>query len=78
LNPALHHRFGGFLLVAGAGFEKAGDAVGRVAVAVGRDRGLVENVLGIMAEFRFAITLGIDKRFLGFVEAAEAAQVLAK
>jgi hypothetical protein len=65
-------------LVAGAGFKKTGDAVGSVAIAVGRGGGLVENVLGVIAKFRFAITLGIGERFLGFAEVAEAAQILAK
>src|SRR5580704_437118 len=78
LHAALYHRFGGFLLVAGAGFEKTSDAVGSVAIAVGGGGGLVENVLGVIAKFRFAIALGIRERFLGFIEVAKAAQILAK
>ena len=65
-------------MVAGAGFEKTGDAVGSVAIATGRSGGLVENVLGVIAKFRFAIALGIGERFLGFIEAAEAAKILAQ
>ena len=77
LDAALHHRFGGFLLVAGAGFEKTGEPVGSVAVAVGRGRGFVENVLGVVTEFCLAVTLGTGERFLRFVEPTQAAQVLA-
>ena len=65
-------------MVAGAGFEKTDDAIGSMAIAIGGGGGLVENVLGVIAKFRFAITLGIGERFLGFVEAPEAAQILAK
>src|SRR5467141_2181437 len=78
LDAALHHRFRGFLLIVGAGFEQAGDAIGSVAIAVGNGRGLVENVLGVIAELRFAIALRIRERFLGFLQAAETAQILAK
>jgi len=78
LDAALHHRFRGFLLVMCAGFEQAGDAIGSVAIAVGGGRGLVENVLGVIAKLCFAIALGICERFLGFLQAAETAQILAK
>ena len=57
LHASLNHRFGGFHLVVSARFEQTGNAVGSVAITVGWDGRLVENVLGVIAEFRFAIVL---------------------
>src|SRR5216684_1552916 len=54
---SLCYRFCGFLLVLAARFEQAGDAIGGAAVAVSRNFGLVENVLGVVAKLRFAIAL---------------------
>src|SRR5437762_901405 len=57
VHAALHHRFGGFQLVVGAGFEQASDAVGSVAIAVCCAGGLVENVLHVVTEICFARAL---------------------
>jgi len=49
-----------------------------VAVTVGWYRGLVENVLGVIAELRFAIALRIRERFWASSKRPETAQILAK
>src|SRR5260370_4389235 len=69
-GAGLHHCFGGFLPIAGAGFEQTGNAVGSMAIAVGRCCGLVENMLDVVKGIRFATHRCSRVRFFSFVTTA--------
>src|ERR1700686_2321981 len=77
-HASLYHRFCSLVFVGCAGFQESGDALGRATVSAAGGGLFVENMLRIVSEFGFAITLGIRERFLGFLEAAETTKILAK
>src|SRR5260370_1218833 len=55
LHASLRHRFRGFFLVLGSRFDQAVDAVGSVAIAVGRDGGVLEKCMSVYAQLCFSV-----------------------